>query len=59
MGRQGTPGFPGVMLLIAGCLWAGIGVTVLEGEWDHWPWLLGGIIVGLWAVQAANRPRGG
>lgn len=57
MGHQGTPGFVGIMLLILACLWAGIGETVLEGTWDHWPWLLTGIVVGLWAVQAINRPR--
>lgn len=58
MGGRGTTPFSGIMLLIGACLWAGIGETFLEGGWEHWPWLLGGIIVGLRAIQAINRPRG-
>lgn len=55
MGGRGTTPFSGIILLIAAFLWGGIGTTLLEGEWGHWPWLISGIIVGLWAVAAVNR----
>lgn len=54
MGNK-TPGFAGITVISITCCAVGWIITLVTGSFIHWPFLLGGLIVGSWAVQSINR----
>jgi len=55
MGQSaGTPGLPGIVGLIACCVAAAVGMTIVTGALSHWLFIGGGILISLMAIQALN-----
>jgi|PlaIllAssembly_1097288.scaffolds.fasta_scaffold743139_1 hypothetical protein len=46
----------GLFGLVAAIICSGFCITIVTGSFFHWPALLLGIGVGLWAVQIMSRP---
>lgn len=57
MSRQSTPGFAGVIGIVAATVGTSVLVTAVTGTVIHWVPVGGGILVGLWAVQSINKHR--
>lgn len=52
---RGTPGFAGIVGIVAMLLGGAGLMTLVTGQFGHWPFVILGIVVGLWAVQSAHR----
>jgi hypothetical protein len=53
--RTEIPGLPGIAGIVAMIGVTGVAITLITGAVFHWLPLIGGVIVGLWAVQAVNN----
>ena len=50
-----TPGSAGIAVIIATCIAVSAIITVVTGSFVHWPFVIAGIAVGLWAVSSINK----
>lgn len=49
------PGSTGIAVIVCACIAVSWIITFVTGSWGQWPFVLAGIVVGLWAVAAINR----
>lgn len=47
--------FKGVVGIVAGVTGMSVIITFVTETWDHWPFVIAGIIFGLFAVQSVNK----
>lgn len=50
-----SSGLAGVIAIIGACVAVSCLITWVTGSYTHWIFVIAGIVVGLWAVQAINR----
>lgn len=55
MGRGSPAGYSGIAAIVLACLGVSGVISTVTGAYVHWPFVLAGIVVGLWAVQFINR----
>jgi hypothetical protein len=55
MSLGNTPGSTGITVIIGACFAVSWVMTVVTGSFVHWPFVLAGIVVGLWAVASINK----
>jgi len=55
MSLGSSSGSAGIAAIIGGCLATAWVVTLVTGEYAHWPFVLAGILVGLWAAQSISN----
>ena len=55
MNRKSPAGYSGIAAIVLACLGVSGVISTVTGAYVHWPFVLAGIVVGLWAVQFIHR----
>ncbi len=55
MGLGSSPDSAGLTVIIGACIAASWIITFITGSCAHWPFVLAGIVVGLWAAASINK----
>ncbi len=55
MSKGTTPGFAGIAGIVSAVIGVAAVITFVTGSFIHWPFIAGGIALGLLAVHSVNK----